>query len=267
MIAETIRWFVCTHVNPPSLTIETDIFPVRRALRSSARRGPRRWPSREKSFPGYKSSDATLRRWPSPWKEPTSSAATSAFQQTCSEIRIPVIIMGNAPGIITAFSKTHLDAPCTFAASIRVGSTFLIPALLLITEGTKAESQTTKILASSPRPNQRMLNGIQASGGMGRSNEKTGPTNASTSLLAPINRPSGTPSRNGCCKSTRYDPAALNDMIKECSSRVTVSGNDLIPSCSYIRRRWKASGSDKIGGRRCEIPRGEDSRDDDDLDW
>jgi hypothetical protein len=103
------------------------------------------------------------------------------------------MIIGNAPGMMTDLSRDHLEAPCTFAASIKTGSMFLIPASLLMTEGTKADSQTMKIFASSPRPNQRMLSGIQANGGIGRSNEKTGAKNASKSLLAPISSPRGTP--------------------------------------------------------------------------
>ena len=62
-----------------------------------------------------------------------------------------------------------------------------------MTAGTKAETQIRKILALSPRPSHRMASGIQASGGIGRSIEKTGPISASARRLAPISRPTGMP--------------------------------------------------------------------------
>ncbi|MCY1557486.1 hypothetical protein D9M68_943380 [compost metagenome] len=63
----------------------------------------------------------------------------------------------------------------------------------MITAGVNEETQIRKIFAGSPRPSHRIASGIQASGGIGRSSEKTGPIRASKRLLKPMSRPSGTP--------------------------------------------------------------------------
>src|SRR6218665_851781 len=77
------------------------------------------------------------------------------------------------------------------------------PLKLLITEGTKAATKITMTFAASPRPSHTMASGIQASGGIGRSNRNTGLTNASTVRLAPIASPSSTP---GVAATTKPNP-------------------------------------------------------------
>ncbi len=69
-----------------------------------------------------------------------------------------------------------------------------------MTEGTKAAKKMTIILAASPRPSQTMASGIQASGGIGRRIRKIGLTKASTVRLAPIARPSATPTDEATAK-------------------------------------------------------------------
>src|SRR6218665_6250 len=77
------------------------------------------------------------------------------------------------------------------------------PLKLLITEGTKAATKITMTFAASPRPSHTMASGIQASGGIGRSNRNTGLTNASTVRLAPIASPRSTP---GVAATTKPTP-------------------------------------------------------------
>ncbi len=63
----------------------------------------------------------------------------------------------------------------------------------MITAGTNAANQMISTFAASPRPSHTIASGIHASGGIGRISRNAGLTNASNERLAPIARPSGTP--------------------------------------------------------------------------
>jgi hypothetical protein len=155
------------------------------------------------------------------------------------------MIIGNAPGMMTDFSRDHLEAPCTFAASIKTGSMFLIPASLLMTEGTKADSQTMKILRFVPQtepedaqrdPGQRRYRTQQRKN---RGKERL------EVLARPHKQPKGNATHNRDGKSPQYDAAALKDMVEQHAAGVAIAGNDLLPGDPDIRWRRKAPGTDK----------------------
>ena len=79
------------------------------------------------------------------------------------------------------------------AASRWALSSDRIPVKVLITDGTKAATKITMILAELPSPNHTIANGIHANGGIGRKVKKIGFTIASIFRLAPIKIPNKTP--------------------------------------------------------------------------
>src|SRR6476659_7508287 len=111
---------------------------------------------------------ASLMRKPSPEFAPTSSAATSAIQPTPSPMRTPVMIWGSEPLRIMRERTLYSGAPRLRAARTRFGSTFFTPTSVLIRIGKNIPRKMMNWFCASPMPNQRMLRGIHASGGIGR---------------------------------------------------------------------------------------------------
>ena len=82
------------------------------------------------------------------------------------------------------------------------------PTYELITQGTMPDSQMMKTLPGMPIPYQKMVSGIQATGGIGRIISKIGRASPSASTNQPISRPSGMPTA-----SARRNPVRASMML------------------------------------------------------
>src|SRR6218665_2541331 len=91
------------------------------------------------------------------------------------------------------------------------------PLKLLITAGTKAATKITMTFAASPRPSHTMASGIQASGGIGGRNKKTGVAKAPPPPPGPLTRPHRQPQqharRSGDDKAQAHQPHAAQRML------------------------------------------------------
>ena len=85
------------------------------------------------------------------------------------------------------------EAPQVRDIWIRVGLVMRTPTKELITHGTTPPRKMMKTLPHKPMPNQKMVNGIHAMGGIGRTNSNNGRAMPRTTLNQPMKRPSGNP--------------------------------------------------------------------------
>ncbi len=95
------------------------------------------------------------------------------------------------------------------AARSTTGGTPRIPRQAASNTGKKAPSTITNTFEPSPRPNQTMASGIQASGGMGRSSSTIGRTRRAVRSDQPTSTPRVTAARLPITKPARMRPRLM----------------------------------------------------------
>ena len=133
------------------------------------------------------------------------------------------------------------------------------PVKVLMTDGTKAATQITMILAASPSPSQTMASGIQASGGIGRISRKTGLMRASARRLPAHRQPEGHARRRGNEETQEHEPRAVHDVRRQPAVRVAEAGAELLRGEPDFARARKAPAADDAGDRRQQIPEREEN--------